>query len=88
MATPDTVAITQDFVTKSIRAVFGDDFDTTVERWVPAHADLNWANVTASAFSLFDPEDPRLGPARRMADRPRSPVGLTAEAPRELVWRR
>ncbi|MFF7367154.1 hypothetical protein [Streptomyces tricolor] len=47
MATPDTAAITQDFVTESIRAVFGDDFDTTVERWVPAHADLNWANATA-----------------------------------------
>ncbi|MEV5382052.1 hypothetical protein [Streptomyces sp. NPDC052721] len=57
VATPDTVTITQDFVTESVRGVFGDAFDTTVELWVPAHADLNWANVTAPAFSLFDWED-------------------------------
>ncbi|MER6682739.1 hypothetical protein [Streptomyces olivaceoviridis] len=57
VATPDTITITQDFVTESVRGAFGDDFDTTVELWVPAHADLNWANVTAPAFSLFDWED-------------------------------
>ncbi|KOV59179.1 hypothetical protein [Streptomyces sp. MMG1121] len=57
IATPDTVTITQGFVSESIRSVFPDDFDTTVERWVPAHADLNWANVTAPAFCLFDWED-------------------------------
>ncbi|MCP9945588.1 hypothetical protein LUX12_13520 [Streptomyces somaliensis] len=57
VATPDTVTITQALVTESIRGVFPGDFDTTVERWVPAHADLNWANVTAPAFSLFDWED-------------------------------
>jgi hypothetical protein len=57
MATPDTVTITQALVTESIRKVFTCDFDTTVERWVPAHADLNWANMTAPTFSLFDWED-------------------------------
>ncbi|WP_432055121.1 hypothetical protein [Streptomyces sp. bgisy022] len=57
IATPDTVTITQDLVTESIRGVFSDTFDTTVERWVPAHADLNWANMTAPTFSLFDWED-------------------------------
>jgi len=57
VATPDTVTITQTLVTESIRGVFSGDFDTTVERWVPAHADLNWANVTAPTFSLFDWED-------------------------------
>lgn len=57
VATPDTVTITQALVTDSIRGVFSDDFDTTVERWVPAHADLNWANMTAPTFSLFDWED-------------------------------
>lgn len=57
VATPDTEAITQDLVTTSIRGVFSDDFDTTVRRWAPAHADLNWANVTAPVFSLFDWED-------------------------------
>ncbi len=57
VATPDTVTITQDLVTESIRGVFSGDFDTAIERWVPAHADLNWANMTAPAFSLFDWED-------------------------------
>ncbi|WP_407111732.1 hypothetical protein ACE1N8_13325 [Streptomyces sp. DSM 116494] len=57
IATPDTDTITQDLVTKTIRRVFSGDFDTTVQRWVPAHADLNWANVTAPVFSLFDWED-------------------------------
>ncbi|MCD7439439.1 hypothetical protein K4B79_14505 [Streptomyces lincolnensis] len=57
VATPDTVTVTQDLVTDSIRGVFSDDVDTTVERWVPAHADLNWANMTAPTFSLFDWED-------------------------------
>ncbi|WP_416970580.1 hypothetical protein [Streptomyces sp. 4F14] len=57
VATPDTVTITQTLVTQSIRGVFSGDFDTTVERWVPAHADLNWANMTTPAFSLFDWED-------------------------------
>ncbi|WP_200422310.1 hypothetical protein [Streptomyces sp. Y2F8-2] len=57
IATPDTAAITQELVTASIRSVFPEDFDTTVERWMPAHADLNWANITAPVFSLFDWED-------------------------------
>ncbi len=57
VATPDTDTVTQELVTESIRAVFSDDFDTTVQRWVPAHADLNWANVTAPVFCLFDWED-------------------------------
>ncbi|MBL3805915.1 hypothetical protein [Streptomyces sp. BRB081] len=57
VATPDTETITQASVTEAIRAVFPGDFETTVQRWVPAHADLNWANVTAPVFSLFDWED-------------------------------
>ncbi|WLW55525.1 hypothetical protein [Streptomyces sp. YU58] len=57
VATPDTVTITQDLVTGSIHDVFSDDVHTTVERWAPAHADLNWANMTAPTFSLFDWED-------------------------------
>ncbi|MFF5366519.1 hypothetical protein [Streptomyces sp. NPDC013187] len=57
IATPDTVTITQAFVTQSIHSVFPKDFDTSVQQWVPAHADLNWANVTAPVFSLFDWED-------------------------------
>ncbi|MEU9172198.1 hypothetical protein AB0D34_31155 [Streptomyces sp. NPDC048420] len=57
IATPDTETITQEFVTESVRSVFAGDFDTAIERWVPAHADLNWANLTAPAFSIFDWED-------------------------------
>ncbi len=57
VATPDTDTITQELVTESIRGAFSGGFDTTVQRWVPAHADLNWANVTAPVFSLFDWED-------------------------------
>ncbi|MFF4568844.1 hypothetical protein [Streptomyces sp. NPDC001410] len=62
IATPDTVTITQSLVTESIRSVFPSDFDTTIERWVPAHADLNWANMTAPTFSLFDWEDWGIAP--------------------------
>ncbi|MFE4665701.1 hypothetical protein ACFRI7_07250 [Streptomyces sp. NPDC056716] len=57
VATPDTVTMTQDLVTESIRSAFPEVIDTAIERWVPAHADLNWANMSASAFSLFDWED-------------------------------
>jgi hypothetical protein len=57
VATPDTLTLTQALVTESVRDAFAGDFDTTVERWVPAHADLNWANMTAPTFCLFDWED-------------------------------
>ncbi|MEU7560942.1 hypothetical protein [Streptomyces eurythermus] len=57
VATPDGESITQAMVTRCVRAVFSGGFDTAVRRWVPAHADLNWANVTAPVFSLFDWED-------------------------------
>ncbi|MFG2134150.1 hypothetical protein ACGFNV_41210 [Streptomyces sp. NPDC048751] len=62
VATPDTVAITQALVTESIHSAFSGDFDTTVEQWVPAHADLNWANMTAPTFCLFDWEDWGIAP--------------------------
>ncbi|MBX4176799.1 MULTISPECIES: hypothetical protein [Streptomyces] len=57
VATPDTDTITQTLITESVRSIVPDGLDTTVQRWVPAHADLNWANVTAPVFSLFDWED-------------------------------
>ncbi|MEU1512249.1 hypothetical protein ABZ490_08800 [Streptomyces sp. NPDC005811] len=56
-ATPDTVTVTQTLVTEAIHTAFPGDFGTTVEQWVPAHADLNWANMTAPTFCLFDWED-------------------------------
>ncbi|MFF8971531.1 hypothetical protein [Streptomyces sp. NPDC014995] len=57
LATPDTVPITQTLVTETIQTVVPGDFDTTVEQWAPAHADLNWANMTAPTLCLFDWED-------------------------------
>ncbi|MEV0281747.1 hypothetical protein AB0I22_35910 [Streptomyces sp. NPDC050610] len=57
VATPDTVTITQEGVTSLITDAFGAAVDTTVERWHPAHADLNWANVTGPTCCLFDWED-------------------------------
>lgn len=58
VATPDTETVTQDLITRSLRDAFPHaDVDMTVERWVPAHADLNWANMTAPVFCLFDWED-------------------------------
>ncbi|KAF2778421.1 hypothetical protein STPH1_3083 [Streptomyces sp. OM5714] len=47
VATPDTETITQALVTETVQALAPEVLDTTVERWTPAHADLNWANMTA-----------------------------------------
>lgn len=57
IATPDTVTVTQALVSEAITSTFGDVGDTTIARWAPAHADVNWANVTAPEFCLFDWED-------------------------------
>ncbi|MEU9596334.1 hypothetical protein AB0E06_05850 [Streptomyces sp. NPDC048109] len=56
-ATPDTETITQALVTETVQALAPEVVDTTVRHWTPAHADLNWANMTAPVFSLFDWED-------------------------------
>lgn len=53
IATQDTETLTRQLVTESIHAVF-PGVDTTVVDRRPAHADLNWANVTAPVFSVFD----------------------------------
>lgn len=57
VATPDTLVITQSRVTEATHRFLPGSVDTTVERWLPAHADLNWANVTGPEFCLFDWED-------------------------------
>lgn len=62
VATPDTVTITQTHVTELIHGAFPGAPDTSVGQWVPAHADLNWANVTAPQFCLFDWEDWGMAP--------------------------
>ncbi|MEU2513703.1 hypothetical protein [Streptomyces syringium] len=63
VATPDTVSITQGGVTETIRSAFPDrPLDTTISRWTPAHADLNWANVTGPECWLLDWEDWGMAP--------------------------
>ncbi|MEU8927678.1 hypothetical protein AB0D10_43385 [Kitasatospora sp. NPDC048545] len=63
VATPDTEQITQKLVGDTIGAAFPEAQDTRVERWCPAHADLNWANVTGPGeFCMFDWEDWGMAP--------------------------
>lgn len=64
LATPDTETITQALVTSVIERAFPDRVDTTItdEEWVPAHADLNWANLTGPEFWILDWEDHGLAP--------------------------
>ncbi|MFD7017472.1 hypothetical protein [Streptomyces sp. NPDC059928] len=61
IATPDTETLTQELVTGTIHSVF-PGVDTAVVDWRPAHADLNWANMTAPVFCLFDWEDWGMAP--------------------------
>ncbi|AKL65732.1 hypothetical protein M444_10350 [Streptomyces sp. Mg1] len=62
IATPDTVTITQEQVTRTLGEVFPGVTDTRIERWAPAHADLTWANVMAPEFSIVDWEDWGMAP--------------------------
>lgn len=59
VATPDTVAITQEHLTAALRRAFPvlSAADTVVEEWHTAHADLNWANLTAPRCWVLDWED-------------------------------
>ncbi|MFE3776193.1 hypothetical protein [Streptomyces sp. NPDC059122] len=61
IATPDTETLTQELVTATIHSVF-PGVDTAVTDWCPAHADLNWANMTAPVFCAFDWEDWGMAP--------------------------
>jgi hypothetical protein len=62
VATPDTVMVTQAHVDEAIRSAFPGGSALVVERWVPAHADVNWANITGPQFCLFDWEDWGMAP--------------------------
>ncbi|MFF1497215.1 phosphotransferase [Streptomyces sp. NPDC058304] len=62
IATPDTVTITQEQVTQTLGKAFPGIVDTRIERWVPAHADLTWANVMGPGFSIIDWEDWGMAP--------------------------
>ncbi len=64
IATPDTEPITQALVTAEITRAFPNQVDATVtdDNWVPAHADLNWANLTSPECWILDWEDHGLAP--------------------------
>lgn len=63
VATPDTEAITQTLVTREIERAFPGQVDTTIrEGWTPAHADLNWSNLTGPEFWILDWEDHGMAP--------------------------
>ncbi|MFF5334683.1 hypothetical protein [Streptomyces sp. NPDC013181] len=62
VATPDTMTITQSGVAEAVRRFLPAGLDVEVRQWQPAHADLNWANMTGPEFSLFDWEDWGLAP--------------------------
>ncbi|OII62183.1 hypothetical protein BJP40_03680 [Streptomyces sp. CC53] len=61
IATSDTETLTQELVMGTIRGVFPGVHATAAD-WRPAHADLNWANVTAPVFCVFDWEDWGMAP--------------------------
>ncbi|MFE9968814.1 hypothetical protein [Streptomyces sp. NPDC005525] len=61
IATPDTETLTQELVTETVHSVF-PGVDTAVAEWRPAHADFNWANMTAPVFCMFDWEDWGMAP--------------------------
>lgn len=61
IATPDTETLTQDLVRGTIHSVF-PGVDAAVAEWRPAHADFNWANITAPVFCVFDWEDWGMAP--------------------------
>ncbi|WP_412566237.1 hypothetical protein OG749_37615 [Streptomyces nojiriensis] len=65
VATPDTELITQELVAAKLGDVFPEVLDTAVERWVPAHADLTWANVMGPEFSIIDWADWGMAPRGR-----------------------
>jgi hypothetical protein len=64
IATPDTETITQELVSGAIEQAFPDEVDSVItdDPWVPAHADLNWANVTGPECWILDWEDHGLAP--------------------------
>ncbi|MET8948237.1 hypothetical protein ABZX30_33075 [Streptomyces sp. NPDC004542] len=61
IATPDTETLTQELITGTVHSVF-PGVDTTVTEWRSAHADFNWANMTAPVFCVFDWEDWGMAP--------------------------
>lgn len=53
----------QETVSRRLLAFFGDQVDPRVDRWVTAHGDLNWSNLTAPNMNLLDWESFGVAPA-------------------------
>ena len=63
VATPDTVTITEENVSRAIHRAFPEiEIDTSISEWVAAHADLSWANLTTPNCFLLDWEDWGMAP--------------------------
>ncbi|WP_439681730.1 hypothetical protein [Embleya sp. MST-111070] len=63
VATPDTDIVTPELVTATLRTVFPEIGDTSIDEWTPAHADLNWANITGPGqCRILDWEDWGMAP--------------------------
>ena len=50
----ERVMIHQDQITEAISSHFADQIDPTVPRWVTAHGDFHWANLTAPRLQILD----------------------------------
>jgi len=50
----DRVSKDQEGVTRRLREHYGDQVDPTIQRWVTAHNDLHWANLTAPHLVILD----------------------------------
>jgi hypothetical protein len=87
IATPDTEAMTQDLISREIERAFPGEVDTYLssDAWVPAHADLNWSNLTAPEFWILDWEDHGLAP-RGLDAANLWAASLTVPALADKVW--
>ncbi|MBV9013429.1 MAG: hypothetical protein JO272_15560 [Pseudonocardiales bacterium] len=56
------VGVRQDLVNRRIAEFAGERVDPLIEEWTTAHADLHWANVTASDLHILDWEGWGVGP--------------------------
>lgn len=63
-ATPDTQPISQELVSATIENAFPGQVEVVLGEvdWVPAHADMNWSNVTGPECWIIDWEDHGMAP--------------------------
>jgi len=57
LATPDCVPISVERVEATVRKVFPECAELSVEEWGTAHADMGWANLTGPTLWMLDWED-------------------------------